>query len=133
MEVVNTLDIDGTQWEIQDEEARRKIAEYNEVTSESLDFKEASILCVKINKIVNMHISNKVTIPAHSNKILIDKLPKEYFPFTGDFRSSFINNAVDDVCGQIIIRESGQVILYNSSDYDVSSYNAVIYLNYITK
>ena len=27
MEVVNTLDIDGTQWEMQDQEARRKIAE----------------------------------------------------------------------------------------------------------
>ena len=27
MEVVNTLDIDGTQWEIRDEEARNKIAE----------------------------------------------------------------------------------------------------------
>ena len=27
MEVVNTLDIDGTQWEIQDAEARNKIAE----------------------------------------------------------------------------------------------------------
>ena len=27
MEVVNTLDIDGTQWEMQDQEARSKIAE----------------------------------------------------------------------------------------------------------
>ena len=29
MEVVNTLDIDGTQWEIRDEEARNKINEQN--------------------------------------------------------------------------------------------------------
>lgn len=38
MEVVNTLDIDGTQWEMQDEEARNKIATINQLLNvEPLD------------------------------------------------------------------------------------------------
>lgn len=42
MEVVNTLDIDGTQWEIRDEEARKKIA--------------------NLEKEVNINIPEKITI-----------------------------------------------------------------------
>ena len=49
MEVVNTLDIDGTQWEIRDEEARKKIAdlEYQLSTQELQD------ITIKMNENYN--------------------------------------------------------------------------------
>ena len=38
MEVVNTLDIDGTQWEIQDAAARERLAALEEKTSANFDY-----------------------------------------------------------------------------------------------
>ena len=45
MEVVNTLDIDGTQWEIQDAEARNKLA----VIEDFLTAKEMPSINIKFN------------------------------------------------------------------------------------
>lgn len=63
MEVVNTLDIDGTQWEIQDTEARNKIATIEEKTTikitKKVDDATVKMNLVEINgeKFIQVHIS----------------------------------------------------------------------------
>ena len=63
MEIVNTLDIDGTQWNLRDEEARNKIATIEKKTTIKITKKvdEATIKMnlVEINdeKFIQLHIS----------------------------------------------------------------------------
>ena len=62
MEVVNTLDIDGTQWEIQDTEARNKIATIEEKTTikitKKVDKVTLKMNLVEINseKFIQLHL-----------------------------------------------------------------------------
>ena len=63
MEVVNTLDIDGTQWEIQDAEARNKIANLEKKTTikitKKIDEADIKMNLVEINgeKFIQLHFS----------------------------------------------------------------------------
>ena len=62
MEVVNTLDIDGTQWEIRDEEARNKIAKLEAKTTvkiiEKINKEKIKLNLIEINdeKFLQLHI-----------------------------------------------------------------------------
>lgn len=62
MEVVNTLDIDGTQWEIQDVEARKKILELDQKTTikitNKINTKNIKMNLIEINKekFLQLHI-----------------------------------------------------------------------------
>lgn len=58
MEIVNTLDIDGTQWKVQDVEARNKIAtlENNDIAQDLEDIE------IKMN---NTYTSDKASISQH--------------------------------------------------------------------
>ena len=63
MEVVNTLDIDGTQWEIQDVVARNKIATIEEKTTIKIT-KKVDEVTIKMNlveingeKFIQLHLS----------------------------------------------------------------------------
>lgn len=64
MEVVNTLDIDGTQWELQDVEARNKIATIEEKTTikitKKVDEVNIKMNLVEINgeKFIQLHFSD---------------------------------------------------------------------------
>ena len=63
MEVVNTLDIDGTQWEIQDVKARNQIATIEEKTTikitKKVDEATVKMNLVEINgeKFIQLHLS----------------------------------------------------------------------------
>lgn len=61
MEIVNTLDIDGTQWEIRDEEARKKITnlENNDIAQ---DLENVSINILQGYKAVDAYMFNHYKI-----------------------------------------------------------------------
>ena len=62
MEVVNTLDIDGTQWELRDEEARNRIANLEIKTTvkitKKIDEEKIKMNLIEINgeKFIQLHI-----------------------------------------------------------------------------
>ena len=134
MEVVNTLDIDGTQWEMQDSEARYKIAnlENNNITQDLNDIKiklntgytadSANVIFYykvgKINfmtvELINVSGDNLGTISTLKlGKININ--PKKNTSFIlHDYENSVILRCYLDVDGTIAIGESKGVIQGNN-------------------
>ena len=94
MEVVNTLDIDGTQWEIRDGEARKKIATIEEKTTIKITKKidEATIKMnlVEINgeKFIQLHLSGH-----YWSGIIGETIAN----FTNDFNLTGIVRSIIDV------------------------------------
>ena len=88
MEVVNTLDIDGTQWEIRDEEARKKIVELETLVNKLKTDTEVTELnnivlgsgarfvgtVIKVGKQVT--VSGAIIVEQGYNSYIISNLPK---------------------------------------------------------
>ena len=130
---VKIVDIDNVQWNIKDQEARNKIAVLETLTKEDLNFDNASITCIKRNGVATLMIVNKIVINPHSNIILTNNLPKKYCPVVPSFRTSFIHNASDAYCGQVIIRSNGSMEIYNSSDQSVELGGSITNVTYVAQ
>ena len=130
---VKMVDIDNVQWNIKDQEARNRIAVLETLTQEELDIANANVFCTKRNGVVTLMIVNKIVINANSNVVLINNLPKKYRPITPSFRASFIHNATDSYCGQVIMRNDGSMEIFNSSDRTVEIGGSIISMTYIAQ
>lgn len=115
MEVVNTLDIDGTQWEIRDKSASNKIAvieQRNTVELKEIVKDNCYLKMAKRNGIINCYIRYKPSTNTAGKQVLLTGiLPVGWRPAV-DTRNLFVTNADDTYKGQMVARENGNIDIW---------------------
>lgn len=134
MEVVNTLDIDGTQWEIQDGVARNKIAvierrntvELKEIVKDNCYLKMA-----KRNGIIDCYISYKLSKDlAENHVVLIGIIPVDWRPAV-DTRNMFATNSNDTYKGQMVAKENGDIHIWSGVGSFIANQDYVTNITFV--
>lgn len=116
MEVVNTLDIDGTQWEIQDQDARDKLSvieQRNTVEFKDIKQGDCYLQMAKRNGIVDCSIKYQPSTDQEKKTIeFIEIIPVGWRPAVST-RNQFVTNNDDTYKGQIVIRDTGNIDIWS--------------------
>ena len=116
MENVHTLDIDGFQWSIKDQNAHDKLSvieQRNTVEFKDIEQDDCYLQMAKRNGIVDCYIRYRPSTNQESKTIeIIGILPVGWRPAVST-RNQFVTNNNDTYKGQIVIRDTGNIDIWS--------------------
>lgn len=113
METVNTIEIDGEQWEVEDSVARADVATVTEYETQTFVQDTMNTIVQRIGKICLLDIYGHLSAN-YASVVTIYTLPEEWRP-RNDSRFVIFDNSRDVFGGQGVVRADGSVQLYITS------------------